>query len=283
MTVVGILHPGSMGGAVAAQARSSGAEVLWCPEGRSSATKERALQYGLTAVSSVGELTERAEVILSICPPAYAEDVAVEVGAHSFTGTYVDGNAIAPASMARINAILGRTGATVIDGSVIGSPPSASRSTRLYLSGPCEALALVASLFAGSSVQARLLPGGIGRASALKLSYSSYQKASRVLAAVSYALARDYGVEEELLDIAQGRATSYLSETGYIPKVAARSWRWAPEMNEVASALDEAGLPSDLAEASAAVMSRWDSFKDSPVDIPQALDHLHNTSDGEPG
>jgi 3-hydroxyisobutyrate dehydrogenase-like beta-hydroxyacid dehydrogenase len=283
MTVVGVLHPGSMGAAVAAQARLGGAEVLWCPAGRSSATKERALMQGLTATSSLGELVERADVILSICPPACAEDVAVEVSAHPFAGIYVDGNAIAPATMARVSAVMSRTEATVVDGSVIGSPPSASKSTRLYLSGPGEALPPVAALFDGTAVQAHSLPGGIGRASALKLSYSSYQKASRVLAAVSYALARDYGVEDELLDIAEGRSTSYLAETAYIPKAAARSWRWGPEMDEVALALREASLPSDLAEASVSVMSRWDSLRDAPSSIPEALEQLHTAPDSEPG
>ncbi|GHE54760.1 6-phosphogluconate dehydrogenase [Streptomyces spiralis] len=282
MTVVGVLHPGSMGAAVAAQASLNGAEVLWCPAGRSSATRERAQKYGFTAVSGLGELTARADVILSICPPAHAEDVAVEVSSHSFAGIYVDGNAISPASMARVHAIVGRTGVTVVDGSVIGSPPSASKTARLYLSGPADALTPVASLFERSAVHVRLLSGGIGRASALKLSYSSYQKASRVLAAVSYALARDYGVEEELLDIAQGRSTSYLAETAYIPKAAARSWRWGPEMREVAYALQEAGLPADLAEASASVMSRWDDLKDSPPNISQALERLHISQDSEP-
>ncbi|MFD4621839.1 DUF1932 domain-containing protein [Streptomyces sp. NPDC058475] len=141
----------------------------------------------------------------------------------------------------------------------------------------------MASLFAGTVVQAHPLPGGIGRASALKLSYSSYQKASRVLAAVSYALAKDYGVEDELLDIAQGRTTSYLTETDYIPKAAARSWRWGPEMGEVGDALREAGLPADLAEASAAVMSRWDDLRDSSPSTPDTLERLHDSSDGEPG
>ncbi|WP_262006799.1 DUF1932 domain-containing protein [Streptomyces sp. FIT100] len=125
----------------------------------------------------------------------------------------------------------------------------------------------MARLFDGSAVQAHLLPGGVGRASALKLSYRSYQKASRVLATVSYELACSYGVEDELADIAQGR-----------PKAAARSWRWGPEMREVAFALEEAGLPSDLAVASAAVMSRWGSLKGSDQDISQVLDLLHGPS-----
>ncbi|MEV6021375.1 DUF1932 domain-containing protein [Streptomyces sp. NPDC051997] len=282
MTVVGVLHPGSMGAAVAAQAKLSGAEVLWCPTGRSSTTKERALRYGLTAVSDLRKLVDRADIVLSICPPAHAEDVAAEVEAHAFAGIYVDGNAISPATMARVYAITARGGATVVDGSIIGSPPTDSKSPRLYLSGPAGASASVAALFVGSSVETRTLAGGIGRASALKLSYSNYQKTSRVLAAVSYALAHDYGVEEELLDIAQGRATSYLAETDYIPKVAARSWRWGPEMDEVASALREAGLPTDLAKASASVMSRWDGFRDAPPGISEALKRLHIEPDGEP-
>ncbi|WP_406481576.1 DUF1932 domain-containing protein [Streptomyces sp. NBC_01615] len=81
----------------------------------------------------------------------------------------------------------------------------------------------------------------------------------------------------------QGRTTSYLAATAYIPKVAARSWRWGPEMREAASTLGDAGLPPDLAEASALVMSRWADLKDSPLDIPQALHRLHSTPDGDPG
>ncbi|MFE7443740.1 DUF1932 domain-containing protein [Streptomyces chartreusis] len=283
MTVVGILHPGSMGAGVAAQARLSGAEVLWCPTGRSFATKERAFKHGLTAVNDLRELVDAADVILSICPPAYAENVATEVAALAFAGLYLDGNAISPATMARVDAIATRGGATVVDGSIIGSPPSDSKHPRLYLSGPEHALTSVTSLFSGSAVHPHVLSGGIGRASALKLSYSSYQKTSRVLAAVSYALACDYGVEEELLDIAQGRTTSYLAETGYIPKVAARSWRWGPEMEEAAAALREAGLPADLAEASAGVMSRWGGLRDSPLGIPEVLEHLHDDPERHPG
>ncbi|NEB75308.1 NAD(P)-dependent oxidoreductase [Streptomyces sp. SID14478] len=282
MTIVGVLHPGSMGAAVAAQAKLVGAEVLWCPTGRSSATKERAYKSGLAAESNLPELVDKADVILSICPPAYAEDVALEVSTHGFAGTYVDANAISPATMARVYAIASRGGATVVDGSIIGSPPSDSKTPRLYLSGPEDALASVESLFAESAVHTHTLAGGVGRASALKLSYSSYQKTSRVLAAVSYALARDYGVEEQLLDIAQGRATSYLAETSYIPKVAARSWRWGPEMEEAAATLREAGLPAELAEASAAVMSRWEDLRDSDLGIPEAIEYLHDPSESQP-
>ncbi|MFI9823395.1 DUF1932 domain-containing protein [Streptomyces sp. NPDC052013] len=282
MTVLGILHPGSMGAAIAAQARRSGAEVLWCSDGRSPETAHRAEQCGLSAVGGLSEMTDRADVILSMCPPAAAEDVARSVAARSYSGTYVDGNAVSPATMARISSIMQPSGATVVDGSVIGSPPSASKSPRLYLSGPREALPRVVRLFAGSAVRARPLDGGVGQASALKLSYSSYQKASRVLAAVAYALASDYGVEAELLDIAQGRTTSYLAETDYFSKVAARSWRWRPEMRETALTLAEVGLPPELADAAAAVMERWEGLKATSPTLTQVLAELHNGPPGGP-
>ncbi|MGW3635615.1 DUF1932 domain-containing protein [Streptomyces sp. NPDC005122] len=282
MTTLGILHPGSMGAAVAAQARRSGAKVLWCPAGRSRSSEERAERYGLTQVHVLSEMVEQADIILSLCPPAAAEDVARSVAACSYAGIYVDGNAVSPATMASISAIVQRSGATAVDGSVIGSPPSGSKSPRLYLSGPADALRPVARLFEGSTVQARLLSGGIGQASALKLSYSSYQKASRVLAAVAYALASDHGVAAELLDIAEGRSASYLAETEYFPKVAARSWRWGPEMKEAAHALEEAGLPSDLADAAAGVMERWAGLKDTSPDLALVLQKLHGGPEGEP-
>ncbi|MET9899788.1 DUF1932 domain-containing protein [Streptomyces sp. NPDC006446] len=281
MTTLGILHPGSMGAAVAAQARRSGAEVLWCPAGRSTSSKERAERYGLTAVNALREMAERADIILSLCPPAASEAVARSVTACSYAGIYVDGNAVSPAKMASISAIVQRSGATAVDGSVIGSPPSVSKSPRLYLSGPADALRQVAQLFEGSTVKARLLSGGIGQASALKLSYSSYQKASRALAAVAYALASDHGVEAELLDIAEDRTISYLAETAYFPRVAARSWRWGPEMKEAAHALEEAGLPSDLADAAAAVMEQWTGLKDTSPDLALVLQELHTGPEGQ--
>ncbi|MFF3402158.1 DUF1932 domain-containing protein [Streptomyces sp. NPDC002659] len=281
MTVLGILHPGSMGAGVAAQARRRGTEVLWCPAGRSTASRERAQRFALTPVADLKEMTDRADVILSICPPAHAQEVAAQVAAHAFSGLYVDGNAISPATVASISATMQQGGATFVDGSVIGSPPSDSKATRLYVAGPAEGLTTMATLFADSAVRVHRLPGAIGQASALKLSYSSYQKASRVLAAVAHALASNYGVEAELLDIAEGRTSSYLAEVAYIPKVAARAWRWAPEMREAADALAAMGLPPDLAMASATIMERWSELEDIPMNVAQALTALHERAGTE--
>ncbi|MFF2749518.1 DUF1932 domain-containing protein [Kitasatospora sp. NPDC058048] len=272
---VGILHPGSMGAAVAACARPGAERVLWCPAGRGAATLARAEQAGLEPVGVLGDLLAQADVVLSICPPAVAEDVARSVAAHRFAGVYVEANAIAPDRMRRIAELAGTTARAVVDGAVIGSPPVGGKGTRLYVSGPEDAVSLVTELFTGSAVATPVLGKEIGQASALKLAYSSYQKASRVLAAVAFGAARAHGVDDALLDVAGKRQGSYLVETGYIAKTAARAWRWGPELDEAADMLSGAGLPDEVLRAASQTLSRWEECKDLAELTPdEALDHL---------
>ena len=94
MATVGLLHPGEMGAALGQVLRDRGHEVLWASSGRSEATSKRAAAAGLSDVLSVETLVERSEVILSVCPPHAALDVArTTIGS---TGLLVDANAIAP-------------------------------------------------------------------------------------------------------------------------------------------------------------------------------------------
>ncbi len=94
------------------------------------------------------------------------------------------------------------------------------------------------------------------------MAYASYQKATRTLAAVAHALATQYGVTNHLLAEATRSTRSPLAEPDYLPSVAARAWRWRPEMREIADTLTAAGLPSELAHATASVLARWASEKD---------------------
>ena len=96
MATIGLLHPGQMGAAVGGCLVSVGHEVLWDPAGRSRASTGRALAAGLTGVS-FGQLIARSEVIMSICPPHAALDVARGVAAAGYAGRYVDANAISAA------------------------------------------------------------------------------------------------------------------------------------------------------------------------------------------
>ncbi|WP_406283540.1 DUF1932 domain-containing protein [Embleya sp. NBC_00896] len=274
MTTVGILHPGSMGAAVAGELSGRGITVLWCPEGRGSATRQRAERFGLRPVGGLEELVGLSTHVISLCPPDAAEDVARSVAEQEFTGCYVEANAVNPERMGRIAALLQGRGASVVDAGVVGSPPSENRSPRLYLSGESADVADVAALFADTRVQARSLPGGIGQASGLKLSYSAYQKASRALAAVAHAMADEYGVGAELLDIAHHHSARHLADLAYTADVAAKAWRWEAEMREVSSALKAAGLPAAMAVGAADVLSLWAAAKDADLDPIEAIGRL---------
>ncbi|WHM41540.1 DUF1932 domain-containing protein [Streptomyces sp. BPTC-684] len=267
---MGLLHPGAMGAAVGGQLAHAGYRVLWNPTGRSKASADRAAAAGLTPVVDLAALLDEADVVLSICPSAFADDLART--ATAYAGTWVEANAITPERVRRIADLL--PASTVVDGGIVGSPPVGGKKPTLYLSGPGET-GTVEELFAHTDVRTRVLGERIGQASALKLSYSAYQKASRVLAAVSYGLAVDHGVDQELLAIAGKRPGSYLTETGYIPKTAARAWRWSPELTEAADMLQEAGLPDDMLRAAAAILDRWTETKDDrDLSVDQAVDLL---------
>jgi 3-hydroxyisobutyrate dehydrogenase-like beta-hydroxyacid dehydrogenase len=276
---VGLLHPGSMGSAFGAQLRARGHLVLWCPDGRSDTTRRRAERAGLEP-EALPELISRSDVLLSLCPPAAAEETAAQVAELGMAeaGTiYVEANAVSPSRVQRIADRLAPM--PIIDAAVVGSPPVGGKSPTLYLSGHGEKVDRIAEFFAGTDVQTHVLGDSIGQASALKLAYSSYQKVSRVLAAVAYGAADTYGVADELLVIAAKRTRSYLVETGYIPKTAARAWRWGPELEDAAALLADAGLPDSLMRAAAATLARWDGNRDERLDIAEALEAMRVEGD----
>lgn len=271
---VGLLHPGSMGAAFGAQLLGQNVRVLWCTDGRSGRSRARAQDAGLKAVESLERLVASADVLLSLCPPVAAVDVAQQVAACGFDGRlYIEANAITPRRVQEVAEHL--PGTVVIDGAVVGSPPTGDKQPTLYLSGSPEGCSQATALFAGSDVKTHVLDDKVGTASALKLSYSSYQKASRVLAALAYGLADANGVADELVKIAGKRGGSYLTETSYIPKTASRAWRWGPELDDAAALLREVGLPDDLMEAASRVLHQWSDARDGKLTVAEALSLLH--------
>ncbi len=249
MTVVGVLHPGEMGAAIAGALTGRGDTVLWASAGRSAATAERARGAGLEDAEDVAELCRRCEVLLSICPPHAAVDVAR--AAAGFTGLYVDANAIAPDTARAVAELQPR----FVDGGIVGPPPHQPGTTRLYLSG--DEAADVAALFAGTNVDARVLSGRPGAASALKAAYAGWTKGSAALLLTVRELARAEGVEDALL--AEWRLSiPELEErlAGAERSARRKGWRWIGEMEEIAHSMAAQDLPTGFHEASAEVFRR---------------------------
>jgi 3-hydroxyisobutyrate dehydrogenase-like beta-hydroxyacid dehydrogenase len=254
MATVGLLHPGEMGAAVGGCLVSVGHEVLWDPAGRSRATTGRALAAELTGVA-FGRLVAKSSVILSICPPHAALDVARQVAAAGYTGCYVDANAISVATAEQVAAIVTAAGAAYVDGGIIGQPPEVAGHTRLYLSGPRADEVRV--LFNRSRLDARVAEGPLYAASTVKMAYAAWTKGSSALLLAARALARAGGVERTLLaewSLSQ-KALGQQSE-GAAGAAAAKGWRWVAEMEEIAASMAAAGLPSGFHEAAADIFDR---------------------------
>jgi 3-hydroxyisobutyrate dehydrogenase-like beta-hydroxyacid dehydrogenase len=249
VTIVGILHPGEMGAAVAAALCKRGETVLWASAGRSAATAERADRAGLEDAGDVTELCRRSEILLSVCPPHAALEVARETA--GFTGIYVDANAIAPETARTIAGLHER----FVDGGIVGPPPERAGTTRLYLSG--RDAEQVAALFARTTVDARVVSGEPGAASALKAAYAGWTKGSGALLLTVRELARAEGVEDALL--AEWRLSiPELEErvAGAERSARRKGWRWIGEMEEIARGMAAQDLPTGFHEAAVEVFRR---------------------------
>src|ERR1041384_2289378 len=122
MSKIGILHPGEMGISIAASAINNGHQVYWTSEGRSDRTRARAEKHGLKEVRSLSQLCQMCEIILSVCPPHAAEDVARSVVEMEFQGSYLDANAISAGRSIRIGQVMQSAGIRFVDGGIIGGP-----------------------------------------------------------------------------------------------------------------------------------------------------------------
>jgi len=261
---IGVLHPGEMGSGVGASARAAGARVLWASEGRGDATRKRAEADGLEDVGTLARLTREAQVILSVCPPASAVDVATRVAAHRFTGIYVDGNAIAPATTRKVGEVLTAAGARFVDGGIIGPPPRKPGVTRLYLSGP--GAADVATMLNGGFLQAIALEGPIGAASAIKMAYAGWNKTQQALLMAVRAYAMREGVDEALLrEWAISQTDLPRRSEKAVEGTARKAWRFVGEMEELAAAFAAAGVPGEFHEAGAEIYRRLAGWKDAPT------------------
>lgn len=218
--IVGLLHPGEMGSAIGRLLRADGHDVVWVPEGRSDATRARAV--ALREVSW-DELLQ-SDVVLSIVPPHAALDVAR--AAQGFEGTYIDANAISPMRAREIAAIQPR----FVDGAIIGGPDDPQ-------------LFLTEAVFANAHV--------VSNPSALKMCYAAWSKGSAAMLLAIERVAREYGVWDDLAAEWDDTLKDRLSRAHRSGET--KGWRWVGEMEEIADTFAASGQPDGFHRAAAEV------------------------------
>lgn len=237
--VVAVIAPGMMGSAVGARLVENGLEVRTSLAGRSQATVARAKAAGMADAQD--NQIAASDIILSILPPGdalgLAERLAPVLRAAAKKPVYVDCNALDPATVVRIGRVVQETGATFVDGGIIGGPPKPGYSPKIYLSG--EAAHRVAEL-TKYGLQMPIQPGPIGAASAMKMSYAGITKGFTALGAAMMLAASRAGTADDLraeLSASQPALFGWL--TRQVPNMYSKAYRWVAEMEEIAQFVGE--------------------------------------------
>ena len=181
---IAVVAAGEMGAAVAARLTQAGCSVFTTLAGRSASTRERAIKAGMRDVS-LAELSTHAEWVLSILPPSnaysFAETfLAARSDAALKTRVFVDCNAVSPTTVKKISQLFRGTGIAFIDAGIIGGPPKDSYNPTIYASADESDASFLEDFvkFSAfglkvSSLKSNDEPGGgVGDASALKMSYA---------------------------------------------------------------------------------------------------------------
>ena len=253
---IGILSPGDMGHAIGRVLHQQGLRVLTSVQGRSARTARLAAAAGITAVEDDEKLVCESEILLSILPPSQAAHLAERIApVVKKSGTpllFADCNAIAPRTVLAIEQVMLGAGASFVDVGIIGSPPQRGEpGPRLYTSG------LGAQDFAqlqAYGLDVRTLSSQTGQASGLKMCYASLTKGLTALACEAVVAGDALGVGEALTAELQASQEALLRWIArQVPGMPPKAARWIGEMEEIAQAWSDLGLPPQMLEGAAAV------------------------------
>lgn len=248
---VAIIGAGAMGAGIGGRITSRGGIVLTLLDGRSAASHQRAAAAGMIASDLAG--LARCDLILSIIPPAQAAaavDQLLPLLAANPEIPFCDANALAPASKRALAEQVESVGARFTDGSIIGHPPGPDGpGPRLYVSGgDVQAFAALGQC----GVDIRLMPGGVGEASALKMCYAALNKGLAALTTAALLAGQKSGMADALMaELELGQKAVLERARRSVPEMYPKAYRWVAEMEEIADFLE-----ADAADPSGALIWR---------------------------
>lgn len=244
---VTVIAAGEMGAGIGKRLSDRGARVLTSLEGRGPGSAARAADARMQDASDE-EIIAQSDFILSVVPPgqamALAERFKGPLAASSRAPVYIDCNAVAPKTAERIAALLADTGARFVDGGIIGGPPAPNYSPSIYVSGP---LANEAKRLAAYGLNIRVIDGGIGAASALKMSYAGITKGVTAIGIALLLGADRAGCAAELKqEMSESQPQLLQRFSRQVPAAFPKAYRWVAEMEEISSFLGEDPAARDM-------------------------------------
>jgi 3-hydroxyisobutyrate dehydrogenase-like beta-hydroxyacid dehydrogenase len=227
----------------------------WDLKFAAAATREpqraHAQAHGITAHESMRELCAASDFLMSAVTASNTLAVAQEAARHIRPGTlFLDLNSASPGTKQQAAAAIDAAGAHYVEAGVMTSVPPYGIKVPMLLGG-AQAQALAALLQAWGC-DARAVSDKLGVASAIKMCRSVMIKGLEALVIESYATARAYGVEDQVLPTLQETFPSidWTQQGAYFfSRVVQHGQRRAEEMRESAHTVGEAGFEPFMARA----------------------------------
>ena len=249
MPTIGILYPGDMGHNVARVLLEDGFSVVTTLVGRSERTQRLCESTATTVLDSLTEVVERAEIVLSIVPPAAAKTLAAEFATAAQQVKqkpfYVDANAISPMTTQEVGEIITKAGIPYLDACIIGPARDVRGRCTFYVSGP-DARRFEDKI--AKSIKTQVLGDRIGQASAFKIAFSGLNKGLAALLFELTVAGKEFGFLDELLHTYSSVLPGIMQTLEWlVPTYPMHSARRADEMAELAEMLEHFGFSSVMA------------------------------------
>jgi 3-hydroxyisobutyrate dehydrogenase-like beta-hydroxyacid dehydrogenase len=254
---IGIMSIGEMGFHWAKLLKSHDVEVLTYDKDRGEVSRKRGQNAGVESLSSMTDLVNQADLIVSIVVPSAAIDVAKKVAEAAKTAgrkdlVFLDANAISPMTAEEIGKSLQPAGVSFIDGCIIGSAAKMGKGTIVYVSGREANRMQVLERF---NIPVKILGASTSQASAFKVVYAGLTKGLQGLFCELLMGARRFGLLQEI------RAQYDESFPGLLDKVSSsivglkiHAGRRAEEMDELKRTFNYFGMRSFMAPAAQQVL-----------------------------
>jgi 3-hydroxyisobutyrate dehydrogenase-like beta-hydroxyacid dehydrogenase len=253
---LGFIGFGEAGFELARGLHSAGVSPLYACD-KTTLNPERALwirnqarEAGVNYLGSIGEVVEKAEVILSVVTPDASLSAAQEAAPNLRAGqTYLDLTSSFPEDMKAASALVEPTGARFVDGAIMGALPISGHKVLIYAAGSHAEEAARFLNQRGMNVQ----PVGQepGRASAIKLILSISSKGLEALLLETLLAAHHYGVEEQVLSAFHQFFAKGLEAAidRFVGSDAVHSGRRVKEMESSVQLLKNLGMDPIMTEA----------------------------------
>ena len=276
---VAIIAPGNMGAGVGRRLTENRVTVLTSLAGRSEESVKRAREAGMQPVED--RALAEADFLLSILPPgaalALANRLAPALTAANRKPVYVECNAVSPPTMLKIADVIAATGCPFVGAGIIGPPPKpGSTSTKIYASGPA---AKDLARLNDYGLIVRVLDGPLTAASALKMSYGGITKGFIALGtAMLLAASRGGSAAALKTELAESRPDLLRYLSNQVPSMYPKAYRWAAELDEIATFVGEEFPERDIFQAAARLYERIAEDLDDRKEEIEKLDRFLDKS-----